>query len=357
MKLSFYTYRLPFSSPFITSKATFRFREGVILEYRGDEFTCYGEAAPLPGFSAETLPDIRQNITQKKSEFKAVFESEAPVEALQKLYQKSQIPASLQFGLDSLAYQIEAHHAGTNLRGFLFENAPQKIPVNAVVSLHADKYLSKVEQFMAEGFQTIKFKTGLNFDLEFERLKEVRAQFPSLSIRLDANQAWPVDDAIRHLSKLQKLDIEYCEEPLSRPNADTYSKLKRETDIPLALDESLTQQADWHSMLPFVSVLVLKPMLLGSFTKIFVTKRFGDAHDSKIVLTSALESGVGRMITSVLATGLGSQNVAQGLNTSRFFATDVYSDRSHIHNGMYDLSYYQKWITIQLNNQPITVIE
>ncbi|HEX6981400.1 MAG TPA: o-succinylbenzoate synthase [Balneolaceae bacterium] len=360
MKLKFYKYRFPFSSPLITSKATYRFREGIILEYSSDGFSCYGEAAPLPGFSAEILDDIEQKITQKKSEFKSILTSGNAVDALQKLYQESYIPASMQFGLDSLAYQVEAYRAGTNLQDFLFGNAPQKIPVNAVVSLHSDYFISKVEKFISEGFQTIKFKAGLDLELEYERLKKVRAKFPALAIRLDANQAWTVDDAVRHLSKLQKLEIEYCEEPLKEPDANKYQKLSDETDIPLALDESLTQQVDWHSMLPFVAVLILKPMLFGSFTKIFVTKRLGDTHDSKVVLTSALESGVGRMITSILASGLGSQNLAQGLNTSQFLATDIYSDASHINNGMYDLSYYQKWIKIQLNNlqnKSIIIIE
>lgn len=350
MSLIFYKYHLPFSSPLVTAKATFKFRKGYILEYVGDSFSCYGEAAPLSGFSAETLDDVRQQLISKKNELETVFSAENPTDLLNDLYRKAKVPASMQFGLDSLAHQLEAFRAGTTLQNYLFDDAPQKVPVNALVSLHSDDFLTKVEQFISQGFQTIKCKIGLKFDREKEKLEKIRAKFPKLAIRLDANQAWPVEKAVDHLSKLQQLNIEYCEEPLRNPDPNKYEELNNKTIIPLALDESIGQQNDWRSMLPFVSVLVIKPMVLGGFSKFFVTKRLAETHDNKIVLTSSLESGVGRMVTSILASGLNSLKLAQGLNTGHFLAKDVFYDKSFIVDGMYNLNYYQKWISIQTDN-------
>lgn len=341
MIIKYYKYHLPFAAPLQTSKMTFKNREGIFIECITDEFQCYGEAAPLPGYSIETLDDVLQILSDTRDTLDSKLDTPKNTEWLQEFYKEKNIPASLQFGLDSIAYQIQAYRTDKNFKEYLFPEAPNKIPVNALTSLQSKDYLEETDFQMKEGFQTIKYKVGINFELELYRLQKIRSHFPKLTIRLDANQAWSLEEASRNCRKLEKLNIEYCEEPLYAPTAKNFEVLTNNTKLPLALDETLYQDSDWPLLLSYTSCIILKPMILGSFTKNFETKHFANTHDNKAVFTTSLESSIGRRITAIIASGKGTSQVAHGLNTGKLLAKDVYSDTPCISNGFYHLGELQ----------------
>lgn len=338
MSFKYVKYRLPFTSPLQTSKQTFEYREGFILEYTVDDFQYYGEAAPLPGYSKETPEEVRKTLGELKDEIANSLDTSNPLEKLQDFYKEEELQASLQFALDSIASQIEAKQNNSSLLDYLFPDAPSKVPVNALGSLQSDNFLKNTQQLIAEGFKTVKFKVGFNFDTEFKRLEKIRSEFPDLKIRLDANQSWSTEEALRYFQKLEPLNIEYCEEPLKEAIPENFELLHKHTQVPLALDESVSHLSYWPNLLPYTSYIILKPMLLGNFTKNIETKRLSDTHNNKVVFTTSLESGVGRRITAILASGLGSSQTAHGLNTGKLLAEDIASDIAYISNGAYHIN-------------------
>lgn len=349
MSLKYYKYRLPFVTPLQTSNSTFKFREGFILEYTTGDDQYYGEVAPLPGYSKESLKEVLQLLQAHKDLIVSTLDAEKPTETFKSLYGEKEWPTSIQFGLDSLAYQIQAFQKKSSLTDFLFTETMEPIPVNALGSLHSENYWDEVKQQIDKGFQTIKFKIGIDFGLELERLKHIRSAFPDLTIRLDANQAWSTETALRNFQQLETLQIEYCEEPLRKATPKNYELLSQHSQIPLALDESVSHVSYWPNLLPFTSYIVLKPMLIGSFTKNIETKRLANTHNNKTVFTTSLESGVGRRITAVLASGLGSPHTAHGLTTGELLAKDVYSDMASISKGAYHLNrHHQPRIDFQM---------
>ncbi len=335
MKLSCYSYNLPFATPLKTSAQTFQNRKGYILSYKSGEQQFYGEAAPLPGFSKESLDDIRQILISKKDEFYDVLTSDKPAKNLEESYVAQGIPASLQFGLDALAYQIESQKSAKSLFEYIFSKTAQKIPINALVSLQDDNPIPKIKQHVAAGYQTVKCKIGLDFDREYDQLKQIRAQFPTLTIRVDANQAWLLEEAVKNCTKLSALDIEYCEEPLSKNTPSQYEKLSQNTDIPIAIDETIAQRSYWPNLLPFTQYLIIKPMVIGSFQKNIETKRLANTHNNKVVVTTSLESSVGRYFSGLMAAGIGSDRTAHGLSTGKLLSEDFWEYNSFIDNGYF----------------------
>ena len=66
------------------------------------------------------------------------------------------------------------------------------------------------------GYEALKLKVGLGDDAG--RLAAVRAAAgPDVAIRLDANGAWTVEQAVASLAALEPAGIELCEEPVSGP--------------------------------------------------------------------------------------------------------------------------------------------
>lgn len=337
MNFSCYSYTLPFATPLQTSRQTFQYRKGIILCLTKDKQQYYGEAAPLPGFSTESFDDVKQWITKHKNELKNILSSEDSTEQLQKIYSAQSVPASLQFGLDALSYQLEADRSNTSLLNYLFANAIPKVPVNALISLQDDNPIQQTNKYLARGYQTIKCKVGLDIDQELYQLKKIRTQFPDVKIRVDANQAWPLNKAIRNCRTLAGLDIEYCEEPLAENTPKNYEELSQNTELSLALDETLAQHSYWPNLLPFSRYLIIKPMVIGSFKKNIETKRLANTHNNKVVVTTSLESSVGRYFSGILAAGIGSSQTAHGLSTGKFLSKDIFENDAFVANGYFQI--------------------
>lgn len=337
MKFTACQYHLPFVRPLKISNTSFTHREGLILRYDSGSHTFWGEVAPLPGFSKESLPEVIGTLKKTHEQCRRALSTDTPVKAIKEIDETCNIPPSLAFGLDSLAYQIKASREKISPRNYLFKNFRKQLTVNALGNLLTGNPLQAVGEKMDEGFQTIKFKIGRDFSRELRLLRKIRSKFPKLSVRVDANRAWSLQEALKFGPKLAALNIEYCEEPLREASADHYEQLYRHTHLPLAIDESLIKTDEWPSLLPFTSHAIIKPMLWGRFANIFETKPLLNTHGNKTVFTTCLESGIGRRVTATLASGTGTPETAHGLSTGKLLAEDPCSDARLIRNGKYQV--------------------
>jgi L-Ala-D/L-Glu epimerase len=115
-------------------------------------------------------------------------------------------------------------------------DAPEPVVVNAT-STAADRAGAAAAASAARsaGFRCLKVKVGLGDDAG--RLAAVRAAGgPGMAIRLDANGAWSVPEAVASLRALEPVGIELCEEPVS--GLDAVATVSTQTDVRIAIDES-----------------------------------------------------------------------------------------------------------------------
>lgn len=96
------------------------------------------------------------------------------------------------------------------------------------------------EAFAAEGFGAIKMKIGLgDLDKDFERVAAVRkAVGPKMRLMVDANHCFSVPMAIRLGRRLETLNIEWFEEPISPEDIDGYVEVTRALDMAVAGGEN-----------------------------------------------------------------------------------------------------------------------
>ncbi|NGP87015.1 enolase C-terminal domain-like protein [Fodinibius halophilus] len=350
MKLTAYQYYLPFKKNLNTSNKSFKHRTGILLEYPCDDGrTVFGEAAPLPGFSKKSLDKIVGELKINVADISEALNSTEPVTSLQKVYETTSLANELAFGLDTLAYQITAQNKGTTMSQILFSQLQTSIKINALGDLLSDNIFAEVKQFVNKGFKTIKFKVGRNVKIEYQQLREIRSIYPDLTVRLDANQAWPLKEAITNCNRFSSLGIEYLEEPIAQPSPQNYEDLTQNIELPIGIDESIIHTDWWPNILPFTSYVILKPMLLGNFKKIFATNRLANTHDNKTVLTTSLESGIGRIMTAIFSSGFGNRQTAHGLMTGTLLARDLIDDSNCILNGEYQIPLSEIPFTIDPN--------
>ncbi|MDZ7694437.1 MAG: enolase C-terminal domain-like protein [Balneolaceae bacterium] len=138
---------------------------------------------------------------------------------------------------------------------------------------------------------------------------------------------------------MKPFGIEYCEEPVNRPTAEKIQHIKKAAAARLALDESLYQVDDTKEWVrnSGADTLILKPMILGSFDHIRELCSLADSLNVKIVFTSALETGIGRMMTATFAAACGSKEHVHGLATGSLLQKDLTKDSFFIGNGSFYL--------------------
>ena len=121
------------------------------------------------------------------------------------------------------------------------------LPVSYTLSMaSAEKMTEKTLEMAAYGYQTFVVKVGQGTTEEdVERVRMVRkAVGPEIKLRLDANSAWSVDNAIRVLQAVEDCDVEYIEQPIPPGDLEGLKKIAASTRIPICLDESLQYLSD-----------------------------------------------------------------------------------------------------------------
>jgi o-succinylbenzoate synthase len=198
------------------------------------------------------------------------------------------------------------------------------VPVNVTVpAVDAERAHAIVR---ASGCRTAKVKVaepGQSPGDDLARVEAVRdALGPAGAIRVDANAAWDVDTAVSRIAELDRVGLEYVEQPC--PTLEELAALRRRIDVRIAADEVVRRSADPLRMdlREACDVVVLKVQPLGG---VRAALRVAEAHGLPCVVSSALESSVGIAAGVALAAALPELPFACGLATVALFADDVTS--------------------------------
>ena len=199
-----------------------------------------------------------------------------------------------------------------------------RVPVNVTVpAVDADRAHAIVS---ASGCRTAKVKVaepGQSAADDLERVEAVRdALGPAGAIRVDANAAWDVDTAVARIRALDRVGLEYVEQPCA--TLAELAALRRRIDVRVAVDEGVRRSADplTVDLREAGDVVVLKVQPLGG---VRAALRVAETHGLPCVVSSALESSVGIAAGVALAAALPELPFACGLATVALFTDDVTS--------------------------------
>jgi o-succinylbenzoate synthase len=319
--LKFLKYQIPFKTPFRIAGNEFSTRKGIIMVFSDGKVEAYGEVAPLPGFSDESLSQVEAVLKMNRDHLDRSIQSGQARQVLKVLDQVHQFP-SLAFGIDTLLHDYESKKTNKPLVEYLFGDDFHDIECNGTISISSEKKtFESAAEFVEKGFKTLKLKVGTDFEKELRILTSLRKKFPAIAIRIDANQAWSESEAEHNLNQLEPLKIEYCEQPVSSNDIRSLIRIKDKVSIPIAADESLrnkdmiTEVCEQQA----ADFLILKPNLIGTFKDIFVTNELANTHNIEAVFTTSLETSVSIAAIAALAAGLSNKKSAQGLSTGNLF--------------------------------------
>lgn len=318
----FTAYRLPLRRPWISRHGRMDWREGWLFHLKTEDLEAVGDCAPLPEAGTETLAEAEAWL---KRGIPAVA-GKAPADLMRRMDADAGIPPAVRCGLETALLDLLSQRQGIGIARWLNPEAVTEVRVNANLGALDDFVLERIDA--VEGSSVIKLKLGLApAGVEIERLLRLGERLPDgLRLRLDANQAWGLEEAIRFVEAVKDLPVESIEEPLAVPQISSLRRLQRSTPVPIALDESLVR-FDPGELLPDPPVrrVCLKPMVLGGArAALMLARRFHEAGMETLVTTS-IDSAVGVWTAVYLAAALGQAGagLAHGLATSRWLAEDL----------------------------------
>lgn len=317
-----YPYALPLARPLAVREFQATVREGtlVLVQTAGGAMG-WGDVAPLPGVSTETLS---QAVTALRAELDPLMDQE--LRAPDVLQRPPIACGSAAFGLDSALLDAMAAEAEIPLRWIYADHAPATVALNALLDGDSAAAVRTARAAVDAGYRSLKFKVGRHDPVdEAQTVRRIREEVgDTISLRLDANRAWSLAEADGFLGALGGTSIEYIEEPLRDPG-----ELHR-LSAPIALDESLSEPG-WEEL--GAMAVVIKPSVQDGIAG---TLRMADKAKSLgllPVVSSLFESGIGLRSLAALAAGIAGPDTAHGLDTLGWFAFDVARTSPQIFSG------------------------
>lgn len=120
------------------------------------------------------------------------------------------------------------------------------------------------------GFRSVKIKLGSGVETDRDRVAAVRgAVGPEMRLRVDANEAYGVEEAIRLGKALAPLDVALLEQPVARSDYAGLARVRRAIDMPVMADEAIVGPETLVEVIrrEAADIVKLKVMKQGGITR------------------------------------------------------------------------------------------
>lgn len=206
-------------------------------------------------------------------------------------------------GFEAAVWDLEARRAAKPLYVHIGGGARLQIPCGVSIGVQDSvaQLLEKIDTELAAGYQRIKMKIKLGWDVDV--VAAVRKRFPSIKLMADANSAYTLAD-IDHLRRLDEFDLTMVEQPLSHDDIIDHSTLQRQMKTPICLDECIrtVRHAEQAIELQACGVINIKLGRVAGFTQAKHVHDVAHAAGIPVWCGGMLEAGIGRAHNIALST-------------------------------------------------------
>ncbi len=189
-----------------------------------------------------------------------------------------------------------------------FTEGKQNIEINGLIWMgDFDEMIARIDEKVEQGFGCIKLKIGaIDWKKEVDMIEYIRRKYSEkdLTIRVDANGAFTMDNALPRLKRLADLGVHSIEQPIPAGYPDLMAFLCSVSPLPIALDESLIGVSGTEAKKLLLDEVIptyriLKPSLCGG----------SSVAEEWIEIVG--EMGIGWWVTSALESNIGLNALAQ----------------------------------------------
>jgi L-alanine-DL-glutamate epimerase-like enolase superfamily enzyme len=232
-----------------------------------------------------------------------------------------------------------AHGPRTGPALRLLESTPSEaVRVNALVGIaDVEAIVVQARRLVDAGFDCLKLKGGAEARGRLaRRVAAVRdAVGPTIAIRLDLNGALDEASALELLPHLAPYGLEYVEQPVpASAGVGALVRLRRQVGVPIAADEAVTDVMALQRLARAgaVDAVIVKPGRVGGLPEAARMVELALASDTRVTVSTLLESGVGVAAALHLAATVPGR-AAHGLSTSGLLTADLLREPLAVRGG------------------------
>jgi L-Ala-D/L-Glu epimerase len=331
-KIELWAIDLPLTNPFVVATGYRMTAENVFVRIRlKSGVQGYGEIAPFPEVGGEDRDTCLVVATELANALvgSAAVEYRSLSRRLQEIAPKN--PAArcgLETALlDAMARELRiplwALWGGADVRE---RESDITIPITA-----AQEAVELCRRWYSQGFRIFKMKVGssvqADVDADVRRLEAVHRAFPDVTFIADGNQGFTRAQCLQFMKEVQRCGarILLMEQPVVADDLESLAALRRDTSVPVAVDESVRSLQDVrdvvrHEAADFVNIKIMKSGLLSAMD----IAAYARAAGLRLMIGGMIESRVAMGHSFALVLGSGGYELLD-LDTPLLMGTDPVS--------------------------------
>ena len=292
MKVSYKTYELPFTHPFIISKGTKIHQPTFIVELDHFGIKGYGEA---PAISYYNIPvDKMVADLEQKRVFVEKFAFSDPERYWHYLHHLFPQNNFLVCALDMAGWDIYGKIKKQPLYK-LWNLDTSKAPMTDY-TIALDSIDTMIKKMHERPWPIYKVKVGVEGDVEM--VATLRKHTAS-AFRVDANAGWTLEQALQKIPLLKELGVEFVEQPLAKDDWEGMKQLYEKSPLPLFADEACVHELDVEKCVAYFHGINIKLTKCGGITP------------ARRMISKARELGMQVMVGCMNESSVGTAAIAQ----------------------------------------------
>ena len=305
MIIKFHKVNLKKKFPLQISRGIHSESQNVFIELIEDGITAWGESAPGKTEGASSAIQVEESLVK-------LIEEGIEGLSIYEVYQKGKelkTPPCALAALDIALWDLKAKKANLQLNDLLGIPKPST-PTSITVGINPPEVVKKRVELILKNKQVraLKIKlgspNGIDYDKEIYSKVLESTKSSKISIRVDANGGWALDDAKEMIKWLSERNAEYIEQPLSEGNEDQLKFLFKGRSLPIFVDESCRFSEDVPRLANFVDGVNLKLMKCGGITEalriINTARSFGLKTMIGCMSESSVSISAGASLTGII---------------------------------------------------------
>ncbi len=316
MKLEVSRRTLRLKEPLASAYGSIAERELLLVSLSDrDGLVSYGEAAPLEPYDGVSAARVLRAL-ERYAAVLADAEGLGGARLIDACRSADELPAALA-ALDMALWDRAGRREGKPVAALLSDDPVAEVPVNATLSaLDRAGVAEQAARAVEEGFACLKVKVGVGDDVA--RVAAARAAAgPAAALRLDANGAWSVEEAVRAIDALAPAGLELVEEPAHGLQA--VREVRERVAVRVAIDETAAEAGALGAGV--ADAVCLKISRCGGIAGLLAAAALVRASGAEVYLASTLDGPLGVAAALHAAAALASRGAVAhcGLATLRMF--------------------------------------
>ncbi len=207
--------------------------------------------------------------------------------------------------IDMAMYDIMGKALKTPVYNLLGGRFRDQVPTAAIIGFgETEAMVEECKEWLDLGVKAVRIKVGLGLEKDMKNTEAIRKTIGSqVTLRVDCNQAFTRNEAIRVLQELEEFDLELAEQPVAWHDLTGMGMVASAVRTPIMPHETLLDRFDAVHLIEYggAGVFGLKLDRPGGFNNVRKVNALAELNNLPCFMCSSIELGISTAAAAHLA--------------------------------------------------------